>query len=92
MREVEGFVKELIKVVACFEVSQSLWWNLDTMTLSLLLVFGGCEEDEEKSDDDEFGVLLEVREGRRERVRENIFVQTKLENGKSREVRIHEVI
>lgn len=59
VRAVEGLVKELIKVVACFEVNQSLWWNLDIMMLSLLFVFviGGCEEEKSDDDDDGFGDL-----------------------------------
>lgn len=69
-------VRELIRVVAWFEVSQSLCWNLERMILSLLFVFGyegdvGEEEEEEKSEKSE-GVLW--CEGMRERDREIMFV------------------
>jgi hypothetical protein len=56
VKAVDGFVRELIKVVASFEVNQSLWWKRERIMLSLLFVFGfgvgvgfeGC--DEEKSE------------------------------------------
>jgi len=77
VKERDGFVREFVRVVASFEVSQSLWWKRWRMRLSFLFMFCcGFEVvigEEEKSDDG-FWVLWEVRGGRRERVRENMVV------------------
>lgn len=50
IKERDGFVR----VVASFEVSQTLWWKRWRMRLSLLLLLGfGCGEEKkmEKCDD-----------------------------------------
>ncbi|MCI64125.1 hypothetical protein A2U01_0085382, partial [Trifolium medium] len=68
VKAVDGFVRELIRVVASFEVSQSLWWKRERIMLSLLLfVFGfgvgvgfeGCDEEKSEKCGGGDGVLWE---------------------------------